>query len=60
MPRFPRLRLFAAGLLAFLIGVPLTQQAFAQEVIPGTVVLSVLGGTLGIAEAISASGGASH
>ncbi len=60
MARFPKLRLYSAGLLAFLLGVPLTQQAFGQEAIAGTVFLSVLGGTFGIAAAISTSGGASH
>jgi hypothetical protein len=47
-----KLRLYAAGLLAFLVGVPLTEQAFAQV---GDIVQS----SFDLAGAIAASAGRS-
>ena len=49
MRRFARLRWYTAGLLAFLIGVPLTEKAFAQA---GDIVANAIG--LGFAIADSA------
>ncbi len=46
-----RIRMYAAGLLAVLLGVPLTEKAFAQT---GDILYSVFGIT---AAAIDASGG---
>ncbi len=54
MGRFAKLRFYAAGLLAFLIGVPLTERAFAQDV--GGIISSSIGLASSIADSASASG----
>lgn len=50
--RLSKLRFYLAGLVAFLIGVPLTEQAFGQA---GPIV----GGSFGLAGAIADSAGGS-
>ncbi len=50
--RLSKLRIYTAGLLAFLIGVPLTEKAFGQA---GDIVSA----SLGLAGAIASSAGAS-
>jgi hypothetical protein len=47
-----RIRLYAAGLLAFLIGMPLTERAFAQV---GDIVNGAIGLGLGIADSAGGS-----
>lgn len=51
--RISKLRYYAAGLVAFLIGMPLTEKAFAQTA--GDIVAA----SLSLADAIGASAGAS-
>ncbi len=53
MRRLGKFRFYAAGLLAFLIGVPLTEQAVAQDV--GGIISSAIG----LAGSIASSAGAS-
>ncbi len=50
--RFTKLRVYVAGLLAFLIGVPLTERAFGQ-------VEDIIISSITLAEAIAASARAS-
>ncbi len=50
--RFARLRLYMAGLVAFLMGVPLTEKAYGQ-------VGDIVGGSLSLAGAIAESAGGS-
>lgn len=50
--RFKRIRLWAAGLLAWLVGVPLSEQALAQ---PG----GIVDASLGLAFSIANSAGRS-
>ncbi len=49
--RLRKLRLYAAGFVAFLLGVPLTQQALADDV------GDIIDASLGLASAITASAG---
>ena len=50
--RVGKLRIYAAGLLAFLIGVPLTEKAFGQAE-------DIFSYSVGLAQAIAASAGGS-
>ncbi len=50
--RLGKLRLYLAGLVAFLIGVPLTERAFGQ-------VPDIINASLALASAITASAGQS-
>ncbi len=54
MRRFPKVRFYAAGLLAFLIGVPLTERAFAQDI--GGIISNSVGLAASIADSAAASG----